>query len=225
MHGTMRLVSFTFLSLLLTLLVGCATPETASLSRTANSASFTLDAPLTRLLGSGTIEQGLLPGVYQSAFENERGTFFQGPARSFFEHKYPVGDLQLRIGGVWIPTSPTVRPRLYFVFEPEHHSAKSVEAAIQANAAPLSDAAATLTGRAEAQALGSSIVSATQAAATTPGAIKAQALGGVIGGGIVSVINESSRGEHFLLGEVPNDPLVPRLEALAAKIRGDSAGH
>jgi len=178
---------------LLSLTAGCATPrpETTALTPVAQARTIAIDQPITRLLGSGTIEQGLLPGEYRSTVENAQGTFFQGPQRSFFERTLPNGTVELRPGGFWLPKTPSAKPRLFFVFEPEHYYADNVDAAIRSMTNPA-------TGR----------------IANAPGGVGVQAVGGAIGGALVSAIIESGRGEHFLLGEVAGDSLPAKLQAV-----------
>ncbi len=179
------------------LLAGCAAPlETRALMPVSKVQTIALEAPITRLLGSNTIEQGLLPGEYKGTVENEQGTFFQGPARSFFERQYPNGRLQVRPGGFWLPKMPSVKPRLFFVFEPEQYSADSVDEAVRAMTLQHGGAIA-----------------------NAGGGVGVQAVGGAIGAALVSAMIESGRGEHMLLGEIPNDPLVLKLVALATKLK------
>ena len=153
----MRIIAI--LSVVVTALMGCATvrPEVENLTPVSQPQALVITTTLTRSIAAGKMEQGLLPGTYKAVAENSLGTFYQGPHRPFYERVLPNGPVVLRPGGFWMPKLPTVTARLFFVFEPEQHTAASVDAAIQGMQSPTTGTVAGVPAGVGANALGSAL--------------------------------------------------------------------
>lgn len=182
---------FVLLYILAIVLTACATkhPETTDLKPPLKISYFTVNETLTRKIADGKMEQGFFPSIYRSVLENSLGVFYQCPKNCFYERSLPNGSLTLRSGGFWIPKSPTMPPRLFFVFEPNPKTVQNLDAAVETMKDPI-------TGHIRSGSTGGSIA------------------GDVIAVTLVAAIVESSRGERFLLGEVPDDPIPEHLRAL-----------
>lgn len=63
------------------------------------------------------IHEGLLPGRYSAALENDSGILFFGEGRRHFEHA-SGGQYYLRQGGIWVPKSKNLHPKIFFVIAP-----------------------------------------------------------------------------------------------------------
>jgi hypothetical protein len=217
------------ISLLLTIslqiiLTGCASPpETSELVKVKSPRFFTIEKNTHRTLGKGTIEQGLLLGPYQSTYENNMGTFFQGPALALYQKDLPNGKVWVYAGGVWIPKSRDLKPRLYFVngplnLYPTLESAQQAVDKLLSEQLPVQDSRQFTGYNPTAMAIANQ-------ATTNPkmgkaGPIAPTAVGGALGSLVVDLMIAAENGNHALLGKGDNDnDLQAKLEAITQKLR------
>lgn len=100
-------------------LAGCATvppnPVLTKLHAPAALSKVVLAEPVEKRFAQGALaSQGLVPGTYVSAHENELGTFYVGAGKPVFERLAEAKQYQMWKGGFWLPKDKASKPRLYF---------------------------------------------------------------------------------------------------------------
>ena len=73
-----------------------------------------------------------LPGTYESERKDPKGVYFIGPDRSIVEISELYGnELRLKVGGLYVPNDESRSPRLFYIFETDVHTTKSLDRYIQ----------------------------------------------------------------------------------------------